>query len=333
MTIRSIISLLVVSVSLNAASRAERLAKNPGSWFKSNEGRRTLDCILSWQSVDGDWPKNKDTSLEPYQGDRSELQGTFDNGATIGELRVLARAFEVTGDARYEKAFHAGFDLILNAQYPNGGFPQYYPLRKGYYSRITFNDNSMIRLLDFLRDAGTSSTYGFLAKARREAAMGALERGLDCILKCQIVVNGELTVWCAQHDEVSLKPAKARSYELASLSGGESAGILTFLMSFDDPSPEIVRAVEAGVAWFDLVKIEGFRYMRSDSELALTKDPSASPLWARFYEIGSNRPFFCDRDGIVKYDIEEIGGERRRGYSWYSNSGEKVAKAYANWAK
>jgi len=310
---------------------AENLTKKPDNWFRSDEGRKVMECILSWQSEHGDWPKNKNTTREEFSGNRSKLQGTFDNGATTGELRVLARAFRVAGDGRYKKAFLTGFDHILEAQYPNGGWPQYYPLRDGYYSRITFNDGSMIRLMEFLRDAATSDGLAVLDKDRRAAGKQAIDRGIDCIVKCQVIVDGTPTVWCAQHDEVTLAPADARSYELASLSGAESAGVLTFLMSLDNPTPEVIRAVNGGVAWFASAKIEGFRYKKSSSERNLTKDPSARPLWARFYEIETNRPFFCDRDGVPKYDIEEIGGERRGGYSWYGNWGESVAKAYAQW--
>lgn len=328
---RLLISLFALSASINAASPAANLANKPDGWFKSEEGLKATACILSWQSENGDWPKNTNTTVEPFSGDRSKLQGTFDNGATTGELRVLARAFRATGDTRCEKAFLAGFDHILKAQYSNGGWPQYYPLRKGYYTHITFNDGSMIRIMEFLREATTANEYAFLDMDRRAAAVKALASGIDCIVKSQIKVKGALTVWCAQHDEVTLEPADARAYELASLSGAESAGILVFLMSLDKPSPEVIRSVKAGVAWFDSAKIEGFRYKRSDTEPNLTKDPSAPPLWARFYEIKSNRPFFCDRDGVVKYDVEEIGPERRKGYSWYGDSGENVAKAFSKW--
>ena len=104
-----------------------------------------------------------------------------------------------------------------------------------------------------------------------------------------------------------------------------------FLMSVNEPSPEMIRAVKTGVEWFDSVKIEGYSYKRSETQRALAKDPQAAPLWARFYEINTNRPIFSDRDGVVKYDIQEIGGERRGGYTWYGNWGEKVAKGFAKW--
>jgi len=32
--------------------------------------------------------------------------------------------------------------------------------------------------------------------------------------------------------------------------------------------------------------------------------------------------------GIKKYDISEIGHERRNGYSWYNKDGSKVLKRY-----
>lgn len=322
---------IILSTSLFAGTPAENLIKKPDDWFRSEEGRNAMECILSWQSEHGDWPKNEDTTREVYSGDGSKIRGTFDNGATTGELRVLARAVRVTANTRYKRAFLTGFDHILAAQYPSGGWPQYYPLRDGYYSRITFNDGSMVRLLEFLRDTAASKDFAFLDKVRRDAARAAVDVGVDCILKCQIIVDGIPTVWCAQHDEETLAPANARSYELASLSGAESAGILIFLMNLDNPTPEVIRSVKGGVEWFESAKIEGFRYKKDSIEPNLIKDTSARPLWARFYEIKTNRPFFCDRDGVPKYDIEEIGGERRGGYSWYGNWGNGVASAYATW--
>jgi pectate lyase len=324
-------AILFLAKSLLAGTPADNLAKRPDHWFRSDEGRSALECILSWQSDHGDWPKNKDTTKNKFVGNRSKLKGTFDNGASMGELRVLARAFNFTGDTRYEQAFIKGFDHVLAAQYPNGGWPQYFPLSEKYERHITFNDGTMINILTFLRDTTAASAFEFLDNERRTAATTAIHRGIDCIVKCQVIVNGTPTVWCAQHDEVTLVPAMARSYELVSLSGAESCGILNFLMSLENPNAQVVQAVESGVAWLESAKIEGFRYHRSRSERNLIKDPSARPLWARFYEIESNRPFFCDRDGVPKYDIEEIGGERRSGYSWYGSWGESTLSAFAKW--
>ncbi len=325
----------IVLFALSAAAfqpgMAADLSKRSDSWFRSDEGRETMDCVLSWQSDYGDWPKNKDTTSKAYTGDRSKLQGTFDNGATTGELRALARAFTLTSEERYEKAFLKGFDHILNAQYTNGGWPQCFPLRKGYYTHITFNDNCMVRLLEFLRDTVTAEEFKFLDAGRRASAMKAIDQGIDCIVNCQVVLQGIPTVWCAQHDEITLAPASARSYELASLSGSESAGILKFLISLEQPTPQVIRAVKAGVAWFESAKILDTRIRTVNGGREVTKDNEAPPVWARFYELETNRPFFCDRDGMPKYSLEEIGSERRNGYTWYGNWGDSLAKAYAKW--
>ena len=325
--------LYLVAASFVATASPSSYLKKPASWFSSNDGRKTTDCILSWQSEHGSWPKNTDTTRKEYTGDNSKLKGTFDNKATTDELRYLARAYHATKDHRCEKAFLKGFDHILEAQYPNGGWPQYFPLSKQYHRHITFNDGSMVRIMEFLREITISEDYAFLDKTRRIAAKKAFDRGIDCIVKCQIVVNGKPTVWCAQHDEVTLEPAPARTYELATLSGAESAGILLLLMSLENPSQDVVRAIKAGAEWFDASKIEGIRVEKVDGDRTLIPDDKAPPLWARFYEIKSNRPIFCDRDGIVCYSIAEIGKERRNGYAWYGNWGEKVAKTHAKQQK
>lgn len=330
-TTLSVLILLGLTATLNAATEAEKLVRKPSSWFQSEEGAQTLACILSWQTRHGDWPKNRDTTAEPFTGNGEKPSGTFDNGATVGELRVLAKAFRITGDERYRAAFLTGFDHILAAQYANGGWPQFYPTNTKYNRHITFNDWSMTRLMSFLGDAATEKDFAWLDDDRKAKARAAVDRGIDCILKCQVIVNGQRTVWCAQHDEVTLEPAGARSFELVSLSGGESAGILQFLMQIEDPSPEVIRAVESGVNWYEASKIERVRYVRSGGDRKLIPDPNAKPIWARFYEIETNRPFFCGRDGVKKYDVMQIEHERRNGYAWYGTWGEDVAAAYAGW--
>lgn len=319
------------STACYAVTPAEKLLKQPDEWFKSEKGREAIESLLSWQSSAGGWPKNEDTVSKSYRGDRSKLKGTFDNGATTGELRVLARAFRLTQDERYLKAFTLGFQHLLEAQYPNGGWPQYYPLSKAYHRHITFNDNCMVRILEFLRDVVSGNDFALLSQSQRLAAQDAVNRGIDCILKCQVVVDGKPTVWCAQHDEVTLAPADARSFERKSLSGGESAGILRFLMSIERPTPAVVNAIRSGVDWYQAAKITGVRYTRGDRGPSLVADANAAPLWARFYEIETNRPFFCGRDGMVKYNLDEIEAERRSGYTWYGNWGDAVLKAYNKW--
>ena len=130
---------------------------------------------------------------------------------------------------------------------------------------------------------------------------------------------------------MTLEPRGARAYEHPSLSGAESAGIVRFLMTLPEPSPAVVQSVPAACQWFADVKLEGLRQVRRDGDKVIVQDPAAPPLWARFYEIGTNRPIFSGRDGVIKYALAEIEHERRNGYSWYGEWGEDVLKEWAKW--
>jgi pectate lyase len=306
--------------------------KQPEAWFRSEEGRHALTNVLSHQSSRGDWPKNQNTAAQRFTGDPNDIKGTFDNGATTGELRLLARAFNATGDERLQTAFGKGLEHILAAQYTNGGWPQYSPPpASSYHRHITFNDDTIRRLLEVLRDVATASEFSFVDRSKRALAQQAFDRGIECIVKCQVHTNGQLTVWCAQHDEVTLEPRAARSYELVSLSGAESAGLLQLLMSLEHPSPKIIRAVHAGAKWFEAARLNGLRETKVNGDKKVIRDPDAPPLWARFYEIGSNRPIYSGRDGVKKYDIAEIESERRNGYAWHGAWGADVLRCFAEW--
>lgn len=334
-------SLMLSTPLLAAGGGAAPYLKKPDAWFATPEAKAVAATILSYQSDYGGWPKNTDTVDKPYTGDRKELKPTFDNGATTDELRFLARSFNATKDAAFQKAFAKGLDYILKAQYPNGGWPQYIPLSKQYHRHITFNDGAMVRVMEFLREVHDSPVYAFVPEKDRQAAIEAFTKGVDCILKCQILVDGKPTVWCAQHDEVTLKPANARAYELASFSGSESVGITRLLMSLEKPSPEVKRAVEGAVAWFEASRIKGIRIdskpdprSPKGTDKVVVPDPKAPDLWARFYDLKTGKPYFCDRDGIPKPNLADIGYERRNGYSWYGTyAASMLEKDYPDWKK
>ena len=315
----------------------DEILRQPGEWYASGEARAAADSVIAYQTAEGGWPKNTDL-LTPPASPGDVGRPTIDNGATTTPMRFLALVVEGTGDARYRQAFERGMDYLFVAQYVNGGWPQYFPLREGYYSRITYNDNAMSNVLTLLRDAGAADApYGFVDQPRRDRAVAAVARGVDVILRSQIKQDGQLTAWCAQHDERTLEPAWARSYEPPSLSGGESVGVVRFLMSVENPTPEIVAAIEGAVRWLRSVAMSGVRVRRiprSDGrvERVLVKDPDAPPLWARFYELGTNRPLYLDRDSVYRYDFSEIGVERRSGYSYHGNwAAELLDTDYPRW--
>ena len=61
-------------------------------------------------------------------------------------------------------------------------------------------------------------------------------------------------------------------------------------------------------------------------------DPAAGPLWGRFYDLEKCEIYVCDRDGIPRKSLEEIGHERRNGYSWYNDNPLSLYPVYDKWA-
>lgn len=327
---RAILVALICLLPLSASASWNTYRKKPVEWFKSDEARQIAENLLAWQTESGDWPNDTDT-FAPYDESANTKGGTFDDGHTTNETRYLARMYHITGQDRYRDAVLKAVDHIIAAQYLNGGFPQKFPPGTKYPRYITYNDGTMVNLLSLLRDISREKEYAFVGKDRQLVAGKLVQSGLRCILVSQYISQNGLTAWGAQHDEVTLQPRPARTFEPPSLAAAESAGVLMFLMSFDDPSPDVILAVEAGVAWLDRTQLNGVRFQRADGDAKLVEDPAAPPLWARFYSLDTMQPIFAGRDGVVKSSLAEIEQERRAGYAWYGDWGTKVLQRYSEW--
>jgi PelA/Pel-15E family pectate lyase len=333
----------------------------PADWYGGTEARRMADIVVSFQTPAGGWSKNLDMSLHPRApgeafapDNRSRFLtaadfdtphntnwnyvGTFDNDATMTELRYLAKVITVVEPDRsgsYRQAFLRGIGYIAAAQYPNGGWPQVWPLEGGYHDTITYNDDAVINLLGLLRDVSRGTNeFAFAPVSVRAMAGENVRRGIDCLVATQIVVGGHHTVWCQQHDPLTLQPASGRNYEMPSQVSSESAEIMLFLMRLPKPNPQVIAAVRAAAAWFEKTKISNKVYQRTGNDgRQLAPAPGSGPLWARYYEIGTDRPIFGDRDKTIHDKLEEISRERQRGYAWYRDTPKRALEEYAVWSK
>jgi PelA/Pel-15E family pectate lyase len=162
-------------------------------------------------------------------------------------------------------------------------------------------------------------------------ARESLDRGVQCVLATQIRVKGQRTIWCQQHDALTLAPCSARNYEMPCQASSESAGLLVLLMSMSRPGATVISAVNAGVSWFEKTKIQNMSYERGAS--GLQSAPGQGPLWARYTEIGTDRTIFGDRDKTVHDSLDEISAERRRGYSWYRDTPKEMLENYGRWKR
>ncbi|WP_251213774.1 pectate lyase [Alistipes muris] len=348
------IAFAVVSVPA-FGQQAEGFDQSVNRWLHSNRGENyprftpdqvcgIADNIIAYQNEDGGWPKNLDmmsrldrdsvvAALKP----RSR-RSTLDNSATHAQVEYLCEAYRTTGEERFRDAALRGMEYILGTQYPNGGW------RGWDADAITFNDDVMYGVLSlWLEIIYAKPRFAWVDPAFRERIRASWDRGLDLVLRCQWVRDGVRTVWAQQYDHGTLQPVKARSYELPGLVAGESANIVMLLMRIRKPSPEVVEAVKAAVAWFDANKITGKRIVtvavpeglpedRSvKKDRRMVDDPDAAPIWARYYELGGDRFFLCTREGVKVYSLAEMPAERRSGYSWFGDWGNKVLKKYPSW--
>ena len=287
--------------------------------------------ILLYQRDNGGWRENWDparildeTEKRAVLADKSKTDTSLDNRTTYTHLEYLAEVFERTRDERFRTACLRGLEFLLGAQHPAGGFPHSFPDTSGYRGNITLMDDVTPGALKTLRKAALGrAPFAFLDAPYRERARRSVELGDACLLKLQVRVKGLLTVWAGQYDPRTLEPTSARAFELPSLVSDESASVVRYLMAIESPSPEVVASVEAAIRWFERAKIKGMRvetvpaepvrykHHTSKDDRVVVRDAKAPPMWARFYEIGTNRPFMANRDGKKVYKLSEVERERQ----------------------
>lgn len=332
---------LVNSAPIPAVYSTRLRLNADATWYASAEARTLADGIVAWQRPSGGWTKGGVYTRAPKPGDDHHdgwSAGTFDNDSTIYELRFLALVIGAGENepraAAWRDSFAKGLGYIFAAQYPNGGWPQIYPLAGSYHDAITFNDDAIAHILQLLRAAGDrKNEYAFVSPELAAEASARLARGIQCVLAAQTRdAAGQPVIWGAQHDALTLKPCAARNFEPVSECSNESAGLVQFLMTIPNPSPEIVAAVDGAMAWFKQHALHGVVWdRRATTGTALVERAGAPDLWARFYEFGTGRPVFGERDRTVHYVVTELSGERRMGYGWFNSRAAELAPAYTAW--
>lgn len=323
----------------------EKYEKQKYPRYSTEEYRAIADNMLAYQNEDGGWPKNLDMRskaspaevLQALEKPRHRLS-TLDNANVYTQVEFLALVHEMTREERYRKGAERGIEYMLSTQHANGSW------RGWDADAVTFNDGIIYGVMStWLEIIYEKSPYGWIDPALRARIETSWERGLAVILATQYCQQGVKTAWAQQYDHTTLQPTKARSYELPGLVASESSDIVMLLMRIRKPSPEVIEAVKCAVAWLEKVKIEGKQIKlvsvpeglpenrKIKKDRVLVDDPDAEPIWARYYELEGNRPFFCTREGVKVYTMQEVPAERRAGYAWYGEWGNKVLKKFPQW--
>lgn len=305
--------------------------------------------ILLYQLPIGGWGKQlNDKSVVNYNlpinknllkkiKETGDDHATIDNNATSREINGLIKAYNETKNPQYLKSAEKGISYLLLMQYSNGGFPQYYPNTGLYRKQVTYNDNAMINALSVLYNVAEGKNgFDVVDLKLKEKSKIAVQKGIECILKTQVLQKGNPTIWADQYNEITLQPDKARAFEPISLATGESVGIVRFLM-MQPVTSEIEKSVKSAANWFKQNKIEGYSYnvtKQNGKTIRVLAEEKNSVIWARFYDVNTNKPIFGDRDGSVKYNYNEVSEERRNGYSWFGDFADKlINKEFPKWVE
>ncbi|HEX2210186.1 MAG TPA: pectinesterase family protein, partial [Longimicrobium sp.] len=224
------------------------------------------------------WQRYLDTSgAQPDTGRRS-IAERIQASAGVWPMNVQAVLDEL--------------DHVLGAQLPNGCWPRVYPLRGGADDAVAIADADILHVLHLLLRVARGD-FPFVQNSLPYRAGQSLQRGVDCILESQVVVDGRRTGWGARLDPITLAPLGSGGNEPAGISARGTAGLLQFLLTLHSNDPRVTAAVHGAAAWTRETMLWGIAQAPGEKPVPT---PGAGPLWWRLYETGWNRPASAGSD-------------------------------------
>ena len=269
------------------------------------------------------WYRRSDVGrISAEEAAKRKNVSTYDDDNTQSALRFLLAFADVTKssndprDVKIREARDYGLKKLLEAQRLNGGWPQRWsgvrvdpkeypvqkarypqdypreqPARHNYMGYYTLNDNTQRDCVMTLLEAAK--------KLNKPEFRAAALRGGDFLLLAQM--PEPQPAWAQQYNP-QLEPAWARAFEPPSVCSGESGQAMRLLVDLylETGDQKYLEPLPRAIAWFKRSEIR-------------------PGVWARMYELHTNKPVYGDRDGKFHYTLEELTEERRTGYSWESS--------------
>lgn len=218
---------------------------------------------------------------------------TFDDSGTMEAAKFLLRMYVEKNDPVYRAPLEKVIHLVLESQYPSGGWPQRYPLRydhpfqgqADYSSFITLNDDVIPDIIDFLIQC--------------HQAIG-LQNVKEPILRAMylmiVLQQGEpYAGWADQYTVEDLKPAHARSYEPRSINTGITAGMIRKMLEYYKLTADtrFLSGIPAAIRFLQSQELPAsevkkwHRRARSEEDI----------LVARFVDPDTGKPLYVHRKG------------------------------------
>jgi len=289
-----------------------RVYQRTGDRFYLDATRQTAEALVQCQLRSGGWSYR--IEFDPAQRRQNSYRtnakdvgtrnvSTLDDNTTQAALRFLMRLDHELKfkDTSIHETVTYCLDSLLKAQYPNGAWPQRFsafpepgkfPVRKASYpdswSRTypgknyqgfyTFNDNTMSDVIDVMFEAMEIYQDDRYLQAARKCG--------DFILLAQM--PNPQPAWAQQYN-LDCQPAWARKFEPASVTGGESQGIMRTLLKLyrKTGQAKYLAAVEPALKYLEASQLPGGKL-------------------ARFYELKTNKPLYFTRQYELTYESDDL---------------------------
>ncbi len=277
--------------------------------------REAADALVAGQLADGGWhyfidfdpagiPEWYATEASQFRWGYEEYRyyygnATFDDRVTQDAALFLLRFYTLSREDAYREPVLKSLDFVLRSQYPNGAWPQRFPLRDDYAhdgfpdytSFYTLNDGAAQANIELLLEA-----YDSLDDPRY---LAAARLGIDALIALQ--GPEDQACWAEQYGP-DMQPIAARTHEPAGYVVRESIQVMELLARFYlmTGNTRYLDPIPGCLDWFD----------RINRESAAEQYPRP-----RYWEPGTNRPIYVVR-------TEKLTPEGYGTYTWTTDPAE-----------
>lgn len=269
--------------------RAYQVTGNPQALAAA---RAAAEALIRGQNKHGGW----DHTINFARLDNETV--SFDDNQTQSAVSFLLALNQVVRDERLATATRRALDMMLKTQLANGGWPHMYPPRGNYHDYATFNDGG-------INDCVRVMIEAHQLDPKDKAVHESLRRVARFISIAQ--QPPPQPGWAQQYNEF-LQPAWARTFEPASLSPAESVRnlgtLIDLYLALGDAT--LLEPIPDALRWLNEIRLPNGK-------------------WARFVELGTNKPLYYDRGRIRVNSVDELHPERRTGYGYETDLTAPIA--------
>ncbi|MFC1558865.1 pectate lyase, partial [candidate division KSB1 bacterium] len=257
--------------------------RTTGEQYYLSCAEEAADALIDGQQEAGGW------YYSIYKDKKAEYNySTFDDDVTQYSLHLLMDLGTIIKKEPLQKAVTKGYNLILKSQSGNGGWPQAYPMRGDHRDFFTFKNNALNDCINVMIDA--HKIFG------KQEYYDSLEKGSDFIILSQL--PPPQSGW-AQYYNHYLQPAWGQSFEPPSVC-----------------SSVTVRNIYSLIDLYIRYGKEKYLEPVSDALRWLKESRLPNGKWARFYELGTNKPLYYERGRKRVGSIEELPTVQRSDYEY-----------------